>query len=246
MGRRRLKKFPSEMNSVCIGFMADFSKIRAVIFDMDGTLLDSERLSHRAWDAAAREIGERVTWEVFLKMVGHRSADCMRIMQEALGRALPAETVIASARKHYARLVDAGVPLMAGANELFDFARSRGWKIGISTSTRRASAQEKLERAGLWQWVDAATCGDEVAIGKPHPEIYSATAQKLGMPEDACLAVEDSPTGFRAAFSAGCLAVLVPDLVEPTPEARRDASGIFTSLLELRDFLRERLGDASR
>lgn len=214
-----------------------FSGIRAVIFDMDGTLLDSERLSHKAWDAAAREVGERVTWEIFLKMVGHRSADCMRIMQAEIGRDLPADRIIASAREHYARLVRAGVPLMRGAREMFDFARSRAWKIGVATSTRRESAQEKLERAGLWRFVDAATCGDEVAIGKPDPEIYAATAKKLGVPAANCLAVEDSPTGFRSAFSAGCVSVLVPDLVRPTPETRCDAAGIFDSLEALREAL---------
>ena len=76
----------------------NFSGIRAVVFDMDGTLLDSERLSLRAWDAAAREVGARVTREIFLKMVGHRSDDCMRILQREIGRELPAERVTASAR----------------------------------------------------------------------------------------------------------------------------------------------------
>ena len=155
---------------------ASLRQIRAVIFDMDGTLLDSERLSHKAWDAAAREVGGCVSWEIFLKMVGHRSADCMRILQESSGKPLPAETVMASAREHYARLVGAGVPLMPGAEAIFDFAKQRGWKIGIATSTRRESARAKLEHAGLWQHVDAATCGDEVAVGKPHPEIYATTA----------------------------------------------------------------------
>lgn len=211
--------------------------IRAVIFDMDGTLLDSERLSHKAWDAAAREVGECVTREVFLKMVGHRSVDCMRILQSEVGRPLPFETIIASAREHYARLVSSGVPLMPGVEEIFAFARERAWKIGIATSTRRESAQAKLEHAGLWQFVDTATCGDEVTTGKPDPEIYRVTAEKLGVPPENCLAVEDSPTGFRSAFSAGCQSVLVPDLVEPTPEARRDALALFPSLLALRDFL---------
>lgn len=215
----------------------DISTIRAVIFDMDGTLLDSERLSHKAWDAAAREVGKRVTREVFLKMVGHRSVDCMRILQDEVGSRLPAERIIASAREHYARLVSAGVPLMTGVREIFDFARERSWKIGIATSTRRESAQAKLEHAGLWQFVDAATCGDEVAVGKPDPEIYRATAGKLGIAPEDCLAVEDSPTGFRAAFSAGCRSVLIPDLVKPTPEARRDALALFPSLLALRDWL---------
>ena len=122
-------------------------QIRSVIFDMDGTLLDSERLSHKAWDAAAREAGECVSWETFLKMVGHRSADCIRILQESVGRPLPAATVMASAREHYARLVEAGVPLMPGAEAIFDFAKQRGWKIGIATSTRRESAQAKLRPA---------------------------------------------------------------------------------------------------
>ena len=222
---------------------SDFgASFRAVIFDMDGTLLDSERLSERAWDAAAREVGERVTREIFLKMVGHRSDDCMTILEREVGRALPRERIVASAREHYARLVDAGVPLMPGAREMFDFARSRGWKIGVATSTRRASAQEKLARAGLWRFVDAATCGDEVSVGKPDPEIYAATAAKLGVPARECLAVEDSPTGFRSAFSAGCVAVLVPDLVAPSPEALRDAAGVFPSLLALRERLSREIG----
>lgn len=234
---RHFSGFPFLREHDLLNPVMSFSNISAVIFDMDGTLLDSERLSHKAWDAAAREVGERVTREIFLKMVGHRSADCMRIMQREIGRPLPEEKIIASAREHYAALVRVGVPLMPGAREMFDFARERGWKIGVATSTRRESAQEKLERAGLWGRVDAATCGDEVAIGKPDPEIYRATAEKLGVPAENCLAVEDSPTGFRAAFSAGCVSVLVPDLVAPTPEALRDAVGIFSSLLALREKL---------
>ncbi len=211
----------------------DISRIRAVIFDMDGTLLDSERLSERAWDAAAREYGACVSHALFLKMVGHRSADCFRILQENCTKTLSRERLLASARERYAQLVEAGVSLMPGAREMVDFARSRGWKIGLSTSTRRASAQEKLERVGLWKFIDAGTCGDEVLCGKPSPEIYAKTAEKLGVPAERCLAVEDSPAGFRSAFDAGCLTVLVPDLVAPTPNVLRDAAGIFSSLSAL-------------
>lgn len=219
---------------MCVNSAIAAAKIRAVIFDMDGTLLDSERLSERAWDAAAREAGGSVSRRIFLKMVGHRSDDCARILERESGMKISRERLIASAREHYARLVAAGVPLMPGAREMFDFARSRAWKIGIATSTRRAAAQEKLSRAGLWRFVDAATCGDEVSLGKPNPEIYLATAAKLGVPARECLAVEDSPTGFRAAFSAGCVAALVPDLVAPDAETLRDAAGVFDSLLALR------------
>jgi len=213
-------------------------KIRAVIFDMDGTLLDSERLSQRSWDAAAREFGAFVSDEIFLKMVGHRSADCFKILQNAFPQKnLPEEKIISSAREYYAQLVAAGVPLMKGAQKIFDFARSRRWKIGVATSTRRASAQEKLERAGFWKFISAATCGDEVSVGKPAPEIYAETVRKLGVPATECLAVEDSPTGFRSAFSAGCVSVLVPDLVAPKPDVLRDAAGVFRSLDELCDVL---------
>lgn len=222
----------------------NLSNIRAVIFDMDGTLLDSERLSHKAWDAAAREHGGHVSREIFLKMVGHRSVDCMKILQRELGHNLPEEQIIASAREHYANLVDKGVPLMPGAREIFDFAREHKWKIGIATSTRRESAQAKLEHAGLWHFVDAATCGDEVAVGKPNPEIYATTAEKLGVPADNCLAVEDSPTGFRAAFSAGCVSILIPDLVSPTPETLRDAAGVFSSIPELLNRLKASSADS--
>ncbi len=220
---------------------ADFSRIRAVIFDMDGTLLDSERLSFKAWGEAAREYGVVVSRSAFLKMVGHRTVDCLRILQMECGCELPKERFVAQVRERYARLVRAGVPLTAGAREILEFCRSRAWKIGLATSTRRASAQEKLEQAGLWAFFDVATCGDEISAGKPAPEIYRATAGKLGVPATECLAVEDSPTGFRAAFSAGCVSVLVPDLVAPTDEDRSRAAGVFPSLTELRERLAAQL-----
>lgn len=216
---------------------ADFSRVRAAVFDMDGTLLDSERLSYKSWDETAREFGVSVPHATFLKMVGHRTADCLRILQAECGQELSEERFIPAVRERYARLVRAGVPLMRGAREILEFCRSRGWKIGLATSTRRVSAQEKLTQAGLWKFIDAATCGDEVSAGKPDPEIYRTTAEKLGVPAGECLAVEDSPTGFRAAFSAGCAVALIPDLIVPAPDVVRDAAGVFPSLEDLRERL---------
>ena len=213
-------------------------EIRAVIFDMDGTLLDSERLSQKAWDAGAREFGLSVSAELFLKMVGHRTVDCLRILEENCGSKIPQEAIGVAANRHYNALVDAGVPVMPGARECVDFFRENAIPLGLATSTRRVNAEKKMIRAGLWEFFSAATCGDEVALGKPNPEIYAATAEKLGVPAENCLAIEDSPTGWASAHACGCAAILVPDMVEPTAFARENAVAIFRNLRELASALR--------
>ncbi len=214
-------------------FAEALGRVRAVIFDMDGTLLDSERLSQKAWAAGAREFGLDVPKEFFLKMIGHRTADCARILEECHGSEIPRDAISAASARHYAELVARGVPVMPGARECIEIFSGAGLKIGLATSTRRVNAEKKLRAARLRDFFAAETCGDEVAVGKPDPEIYATTAARLGVAAAECLAIEDSPTGWESAFRAGCAAVLVPDLVAPTKFSLEHAIAVFPSLTAL-------------
>ncbi len=204
---------------------------------MDGTLLDSERLSQQAWDSAAREHGYSINMSLFLQMVGHRTPDIADILKTALGKDVPAEAIASAAAQKYLQVTEINVPVMPGAEEILRFCKNKKLKIGIATSTRRAYALKKLERAKLLPYIDAMTCGNEVSRGKPHPEIYRRTAQALDCQPDKCYAVEDSPTGFKAAFDAGCKTFLIPDLVPPDKSTLQNAHKILKNLNELKEWI---------
>ena len=134
-----------------------------------------------------------------------------------------------------------GVPKKEGLDELFAFLKAEGYYIGLATSTRHARTLQMLGRAGLSDAFDTIMAGDMVENGKPHPEIYLRAAEALGVEPSECMGVEDSLAGVRAVHAAGMFTVMIPDLVEPTPEiealldARCETLGDIIPLLRRKD-----------
>ena len=213
--------------------------IHAVIFDMDGLLLDSERLARDAFVRACGELGLAVDLEVYHRCIGSTYEQTEAILTAHYGPAFSYDTVEARWDDLYhARLGEGPVPVKRGAEELLRHLTAAGIPLALVTSTRRPTAEAKLDGAGLLGFFDDLVCGGETERGKPDPDPYLAGARAIGVATSRCLALEDSANGVRAAHAAGCMVVQVPDLVPPTDELRRLGHRVLDDLTEVLALLR--------
>ncbi|MEP7241207.1 MAG: HAD family phosphatase [Devosia sp.] len=192
----------------------------AVVFDMDGTLLDTELVFKQiVWDVT-RGLGFDMTDAVHGQMVGSSHETTSRILVEAYGAAFPYELFDAECRRIMRAQMAEAVPVKAGVTELLAELKSRRVPMAVATSSRAAHALTQLGSAGLLDLFHAIVTRDDVVQPKPHPEPYLTAARLLGLEPASCLAIEDSLSGVRAAHGAGMQTIMVPDLVPPTAETR--------------------------
>lgn len=206
----------------------------AVVCDMDGLLVDSERLERRVWQAAAVDHGVEISHERFVSFVGHSWDECQRMLLEYFGTAFDTLAFRATCHQRMRAIVDAeGVPLRPGAREWLAFVAAQGIPLGLATSSGPAFVTERLGE--LLPAFSAVATRADVARGKPHPDLYLVAAARLRLQPGACLAIEDSPTGARAAMAAGMPVILVPDLVTPPADVAARAAGVYASLHAVRE-----------
>jgi len=203
-----------------------------VLFDMDGLMLDTERISMRAWQAGCAECGHTLTDAQFLDIIGHREADCLRMVKSLFGPDTDTDRIASATRIRYAKLLEAGVPVMPGLVGALETLAAAGVPMAVATSTHHDVATAKLTKAGIAHFFRAIVGGDLVANGKPAPDLYLKAAALAGVSPSRCLALEDSGPGLRAAHAAGCAAVLIPDLKPPGPEIRALAFRVLGSMRE--------------
>ena len=195
------------------------TRFSAVIFDMDGLLLDSERIALAAFDAACEHFAIGEQRQVFMRCVGTNEAAGDEVLKEGLtGKADHVAFARVWDEKYTAATSGAAIPLKEGALELLEHLRALGVPAAVATSTTRERAQQKLRDAGILDRFQVVVGGDQVAKSKPHPDIYLHAAGLLRVDPRECLALEDSENGVRAALNAGMTVIQVPDLVPPSPE----------------------------
>ena len=192
---------------------------RAVILDMDGTLLDTEPLAARAWGDAASALGLEFDASLPPRMIGRNFADCRAMIVARHGDDYPTDRLMSGWRAAYDAIVERdGLALKPGVEELFDWLDAEGLPRAVATSTRRERAHAALARAGLAARIDALVGGDEVVQGKPAPDIFLVAASRLGVPPAACSVLEDSDAGVLGALAAGMTPIVIPDLLPPSPD----------------------------
>jgi HAD superfamily hydrolase (TIGR01509 family) len=208
-------------------------KIRAVIFDLDGVLVDSEQV----WDAARRQLtedsGGRWSESATQDMMGMSSTEWSRYMHEVLGVKMPPEEISAAVVKRMEELYREHLPLIPGACEAIERVAAR-WPLGLASSANRPVIEVVLELSGLGDFFGTTVSSEEVARGKPAPDVYLEAARRLRVDPALCAAVEDSGSGILSAHAAGMRVVAIPNRTFPPSEnALEAADAAIPSLQEL-------------
>ena len=217
----------------------------AVVFDMDGLLLETERLSRRAWLAGGHDLGVELPLSALTSIIGRRRPEVEAEFRAALGATFPVDALYARHAVHYqAFLAETAADALRkpGLDVLLDWLDGRAVPRAIATSTLAAGAAHKLALAQLASRFPVVVTGEQVARSKPAPDIFLEAARRLDVPPQACVAFEDSDLGLEAALAAGMRAIAVPGL-KPLPSsvtARADA--VLDTLGDAVAWLDQRLG----
>ncbi len=222
--------------------------ISAVIFDMDGVIFDSERACLAVWEENAKKYNMTDVEEVFNRCVGTTKVRTAEIIEdfyrEKHGPGISGLIMEDNSRLFHERYDGGRLPLKPGAKEILEFLKKSPFRTGLASSTRRDTIITELKEAGLLQYFDEITGGDEAQNSKPAPDIYLAAAKKLGVEPNESFAIEDSCNGIRSAHAAGMRAIMVPDMIPPDYEMRELSEVILDSLFEVKKYISGR--DAPR
>jgi HAD superfamily hydrolase (TIGR01509 family) len=208
-------------------------QMRAVIFDLDGVLVDSEQV----WDAARRRLtedsGGRWSESATQDMMGMSSTEWSRYMHEELGVRMPPEEISAAVVRRIEGLYREHLPLISGAREAVERVASR-WPLGLASSANRPVIEAVLKLSGLGAFFQTTVSSEEVARGKPAPDVYLEAARHLRVDPSLCAAVEDSTSGILSAHAAGMRVVAIPNRTfPPSEDALRAADAVIPSVREL-------------
>jgi HAD superfamily hydrolase (TIGR01509 family) len=209
----------------------------AVVFDMDGVIFDTEVIYRDALTEATAEFGREMPISLFKSMIGRPGDTNRAAMIEHFGPDLPVDDLLRRAKVLFQERVAAGPPLKAGIIELLDHLDAAGLPRAIATSSKRATVDHHLEAHGLTERFPVVVAHGDYVLGKPNPDPFLAAAERLGLPPEACLALEDSHNGVRAASTAGMMTVMVPDLLTATDEMRLLCVRIARDLHEVQGWL---------
>lgn len=211
--------------------------VKGAIFDMDGLMIDTEKLLVKYWRQAAAEFGYEMTFEHVLGIRSLSRKYSVPKLKGIFGDKFPFDEVRSLRIRLMNEYIDKnGFDIKKGLFELLDYLKSKGIKIAVATATSRDRAVMYLERINALQYFDAVICGDMVKNGKPEPDIYLTAAAELGLPPEECAAFEDSPNGLKSAYAAGCKAVMIPDLSQPDSETEPYTTAVYESLDKAVDF----------
>ena len=203
-----------------------------VLFDMDGLLLDTERLALTGFETTAKQLGVPDIGKMGRGFIGLRADDVETRLRLALDGRVTFEAFNSHWDAHFHTSLKKGIPVKPGVIDLLEQLTRLGLPCAVATSTRTTRAKEHLKTSGIDHYFQSVTGGDQVTLGKPNPEIYHAAAASISLSASDCAAFEDSDPGTSAAVASGAITVQVPDINAPAPEMLTLGHTIAPSILQ--------------
>ncbi|MDB5474506.1 MAG: hydrolase, haloacid dehalogenase-like family [Phenylobacterium sp.] len=211
--------------------------VKAVVFDMDGLLVDSEVVYCEALTAQAAAMGYTLPLEVMTRMIGHTWAGSAHVLTEHFGPGFDTDLMRSGSVERFYDLAQAEIALKTGVLEILDHLDRAGLPRAVCTSSRRVDAEHHLSAHGLMDRFNAILAQGDYPRPKPNPDPYLKAAEALGVDPADCLALEDSHNGVRAAAAAGMMTIMVPDMLDATEEMHGLCVRIAADLHEVRELL---------
>lgn len=211
---------------------------KAVIFDMDGLMFDTERVIQRAWESVGDQLGYPHLGDQIYHTLGMNRERRRQYFLETMGEDFPYDTFLEMYRRQsLGELEKNGIPVKPGLLELLRYLKERKIPVAVATSSSQEYAVEKLKEGGAFPYLDVVLCGNMVTHSKPDPEIYERTCAALGIAPCEGIVLEDSENGLKAALRAGTRAIMVPDLIRDLPQLEPRLEAKLYSLHEVKSYL---------
>ena len=211
---------------------------KAVIFDMDGVIFDTERVYLEIWKSVFEKYGYKMTKELYITVMGTGRKNVLKTFLENFGGDLPIEKMYEEKDNQLFYIIEnQGIPLKKGVKELFSMLKEKNYKIALATSAKRDRVEKQIKDKWLKESFDAIVCGDDVEKGKPSPDIFLKAAKEIDVEAKDCFVVEDSPAGIKAAFSGGMKGIHVEDLKVADEDILKYCQKSFKDLQEVKKYL---------
>ena len=215
------------------------NKIKAVLFDMDGVIFDTEREYLKEWEAIFKKYGYKMKKEIYISVMGRGRKKVKEIFKEKFGEDLPIDKMYIEKDKMLKEAVENNkVPLKEGALELLEFLKENGYKIALATSAKRERVKIQVSHAKIENIFDAIVCSEDITNSKPDPEIFLKAAEKVCVNPENCIVIEDSEAGIKAAFNAKMMGFHVEDLKKADESILKYSYKNFKNLIEIKEYIK--------
>ncbi len=212
---------------------------RAVIFDMDGLMIDSERVTFEGYQELCAKEGKILDEPTYLLCLGKPVAGIHQVFYDAFGDDFPTPDIMKENHARMAHLfATEGVPVKEGLIELLHYLKDNGYRTIVATSSNRDRVDTIFEEAGITDLIDDSVCGNEVEKGKPNPDIFLKALEKAGVNKEEAFILEDSESGIEAGSRAGIDVICIPDMKQPEEQYAAKCRSLEKSLLSVLDQLK--------
>lgn len=211
---------------------------KAAIFDMDGLMIDSERLTLDVYKIYMATLGLSITKEFYVTMTGRTLRDCKKLLKDEYGQDFDSDLCIEKVYSMCAdKIKEEGVALKKGLIELLTYLKENNCKTILASSSNRDKVDLIINKMKLTDYLDDSICGDEVNIGKPNPEIFLKVCKKLGATPEEAVVFEDSEAGIDAAYNGNIPVICVPDMLQPSQAHKDKAEVVLEDLSQAIDYI---------